>query len=110
MPAPKSTRQWPLGTFKLAFWRADDLPGRVRHPGSGRPHLINRRLMFFVLVTSPALQTRARFRKDIHVGSSNRHGRDAGHANRDYPKASTFADELPRAKSGYAGACAEIQG
>jgi ribosomal protein S18 acetylase RimI-like enzyme len=36
--------------------------------GPARHHLIDRRLVFFILVTSPASQTKARFCKDIPVG------------------------------------------
>ena len=44
-------------------------------------------VLFLFFGTSPTSQTKARFRKDIPIGSSDQYGRDAGHANRGYPKA-----------------------
>ena len=44
-------------------------------------------VLFLYFGTSPTWQTKARFRKDIPIGSSDQHGRDAGHANRGHPKA-----------------------
>ena len=43
--------------------------------------------LFLFFGTSPTSQTEARFRKDIRIGSSDQYGRDAGYANRGYPKA-----------------------
>ena len=70
--AAKRTREEVLVAFDLIEHDGDDL--------RDLPLIERKRL-------SPNSQTKARFRKDIPIGSSDQYGRDAGHADRGYPKA-----------------------
>ena len=61
--------------------------GAADHEHHEPPRTTRGTVLFLFFGTSPTSQTKARFRKDIPIGSSDQYGRDAGHANRGYPKA-----------------------